>query len=55
MEPKGGVAGPINDALRLLGLRASAGRDEFETAGLARWRDFDDLFEEYQSAAGSDA
>jgi hypothetical protein len=55
MEPREADAGPINEALRLLGLKAASGRDEFETAGLGRWRNFDDLFAAYHSAVGSDA
>lgn len=31
--------GPINKALRLLGVSASGGRDEFDTLGLGRFRD----------------
>lgn len=40
--------GPINKALRQLGVIASGGRDEFETVGLACYRDFADLFEAYE-------
>jgi len=44
-----GRRGPINRALRLLGVRASRGRDEFDTLGLANYRSFDELFVEYWS------
>lgn len=40
-------AGPINRALRHLGVTASPGRDEFETVGLDQHRDFGDLFDAY--------
>lgn len=40
--------GPINKALRLLGVKASRGLDEFMTIGLDRFRDFDELYEEYK-------
>ena len=36
--------GPINDALRHLGVVAREGRDEFDTLGLGQYRDFYDLF-----------
>jgi hypothetical protein len=39
--------GPINRALRRLGVNAYGHRDEFETVGLHRFRDFSDLFERY--------
>ncbi|MBY0461358.1 MAG: hypothetical protein K2V38_28915 [Gemmataceae bacterium] len=39
--------GPINKALRLLGVTGTGGRDEFDTVGLANHRDFDDLFDRY--------
>jgi hypothetical protein len=40
--------GPINRALRSLGVMTTGGCDEFETVGLDRYRDFYDLFEEYE-------
>ena len=45
MAPAVGAVGPINEALRHLGVRASVGNDEFDTVGLGRFRDFDDLFD----------
>lgn len=41
---------PINEALRILGVTPSNGRDEFDTVGLGKYRDFDDLFERYDEA-----
>ncbi len=38
--------GPINDALRLLGVVANVNQDEFETAGLHRHRKMEYWFEE---------
>jgi hypothetical protein len=46
--------GPINNALRQLGVRAIVGRDEFETVGLYRYRDFYDLFEGYESSSNDE-
>lgn len=40
--------GPINKALRLLGVTASRGLDEFMTIGLDRFRHFDELYQEYE-------
>ena len=40
--------GPINTALRLLGVTASGGCDEFDTVGLGHHRDFYDLFDAYE-------
>jgi hypothetical protein len=40
--------GPINKALRVLGVVRQQGRDEFDTVGLGQYRDFDDLFEDYR-------
>lgn len=40
--------GPINKALRLLGVSASGDRDEFDTLGLARFRDVAALGIEYR-------
>jgi hypothetical protein len=37
--------GPINAALRLLGVVPSRGADEFDSLGLGAYRSFDDLFE----------
>lgn len=45
MAPAAARFGPINEALRHLGVQASAGMDEFDTVGLGRFRDFDDLFD----------
>jgi hypothetical protein len=39
--------GPINRALRMLGVTAGANHDEFDTVGLGRYRDFSDLFDDY--------
>jgi len=41
--------GPINHALKMLGVLPHRGLDEFDTLGLGRFRDFDDLFERYRS------
>ena len=38
--------GPVNDALRALGVVAMEGRDEFETVGLHRNQQMEDWFEE---------
>jgi hypothetical protein len=46
MAPEEARRGPINKALRLLGVRRSFRRDEFDTVGLEKFRDFDDLFDE---------
>ena len=40
--------GPINAALRRLGVRASDGRDEFDTIGLGRFRSNEDWIEQPQ-------
>ena len=48
MEPKEAEVGPINEALRLLGVKARRGRDEFDTIGLHQWRSFDEMFERYR-------
>jgi hypothetical protein len=40
--------GPINRALRHLGVRVSPGLDEFDTVGLGGFRHFDELFEPYR-------
>jgi hypothetical protein len=41
--------GPINAALRILGVVAQKPRDEFDTVGLGGIRHWDDLFEAYQN------
>lgn len=43
--------GPINRALRMLGVIKAKGRDEFETVGLDKYRDFYDLFDAYEDEA----
>ena len=49
MSPKvGPLGGPINEALRCLGVSCDPGKDEFDTVGLGRFRNFDDLFESYE-------
>jgi len=47
MEPQVARIGPINEALRHLGVQRQFPKDEFDTVGLSRYRDFDDLFESY--------
>jgi hypothetical protein len=47
MPPEWGGGGPINKALRLLGVTAEKGKDEFDTVGLGGYRQFDDLFRKY--------
>jgi hypothetical protein len=54
IAPVGASIGPINKALRLLGVTASNGRDEFETVGLDRYRDFYELFDKYHGTGGED-
>lgn len=39
--------GAINEALRAIGVTARKRSDEFETLGLDRYRDFEDVFEKY--------
>ncbi|MEZ5326524.1 MAG: hypothetical protein R3F19_15865 [Verrucomicrobiales bacterium] len=39
--------GAINTALRLVGVKADIGLDEFDTLGLGQLRDFEDYFERY--------
>ncbi len=51
MAPAVGAVGPINEALRHLGVRASAGMAEFDTVGLGQFRDSDDLFDAYRGEA----
>jgi hypothetical protein len=41
MAPAASAFGPINEALRHLGVQASPGLDEFDTVGLGRFRSFD--------------
>ena len=43
MPPEVAGAGPINKALRHLGVVAQSGLDEFDTVGLGEFRNFDDL------------
>lgn len=38
LGPKTAIAGSVNEAARFLGVRASAGNDEFDTLGLGRHR-----------------
>jgi hypothetical protein len=40
--------GPINAALRILGVEAKGGEDEFDTLGLSRFRDDFDWIESLQ-------
>ena len=40
-------AGPINEALRMIGVKTSKGFDEFDTLGLGSYRHFEDCFERY--------
>jgi hypothetical protein len=49
MAPGSGTVGPINEALRYLGVRASADTDEFDAVGLGRFRDLDDFFDSHPS------
>jgi hypothetical protein len=49
MAPTVGPLGPINEALRYLGVTVSAGNDEFDSVGLARFRNFDDLLDAYRT------
>jgi hypothetical protein len=39
--------GPINAALRFLGVTTGIGCDEFDVVGLGTYREFDNLFEKY--------
>ena len=48
MAPAVGAVGPINQALRHLGVQAAAGTDEFDAVGLGRFRDLHDLFHSYR-------
>lgn len=47
-SPQVAASGPINAALRDLGVVAQGGSDEFDTIGLGTYRDFDELFERYR-------
>jgi hypothetical protein len=40
-------SGAINEALKLIGVHARKGSDEFDTLGLGAYRDFEDYFEHY--------
>lgn len=51
MAPRVSYRGPINDALRELGVVAQGPLDRFDTLGLGDYRDFDDLFEEDEDDA----
>jgi hypothetical protein len=42
MERRSDGSGPINEALRLLGVRPTPGEDEFDTLGLGRHRSNED-------------
>jgi hypothetical protein len=44
--PSAAEIGPINEALRLIGVRVGTARDEFEAIGLHRHRHTDDWLEE---------
>lgn len=44
MPPRTARTGTINEALRLIGVRRRHARDEFDTIGLSRYRNRDDLF-----------
>lgn len=45
MSPAVAAKRPINQALRLLGVSASQGQDEFDTIGLGEFRTFEDFHE----------
>jgi hypothetical protein len=49
MDAESATGGPINRALRMLGVTAAANLDEFDTVGLGHHRDFYDLFEDYHA------
>ena len=53
VERIGGSVGPVNKALRMLGVISKDGSDEFDTLELGRYRDFSDLFEEYDIDSGN--
>jgi len=48
MSPQTAESDTINKALRLLGIVARSGLDEFDTVGLGGFRDFDELFASYK-------
>jgi hypothetical protein len=52
MAPERGRFGTINKALRLLGVKAGEGCDEFDTVGLGQYRDFSGLFDAYYDPPG---
>ena len=39
--------GAINEALKVIGVRAEAGADEFDTLGLGAYRNFEEYFDHY--------
>lgn len=47
MPPTVGAIGPINRALRLIGVTPRKSKDEFSALGLGRFRSFEDAFQEY--------
>jgi hypothetical protein len=47
MPPKTARIGPINEALRTLGVAARPPLDEFDTIGLGRYRNFEDPFDDH--------
>lgn len=47
MATERGETGPINKALRLVGVKRSKSKDEFDTIGLGEYRSFDEAFEKY--------
>ena len=51
MEPKTASIGPINEALRHLGVYRIPNLDEFDTLGLSQYRNFDDMFQAYHDRA----
>jgi hypothetical protein len=55
MAPWVDYRGPINQALRELGAVAHGPLDLFDTLGLREYRDFDELFEEYEDEGEPDA
>jgi hypothetical protein len=50
LPPESSSGGPINKALRLLGVTARKGADEFDTVGLGTYRHFDDVLESYEDS-----
>jgi hypothetical protein len=49
MEPQVARRGPINNALKQLGVSPRPFRDAFATIGLGRFRNWDDLFDKYDT------